>query len=107
MARIILTDSLSKRFTDGNSDFDIVAPSVRSLIRELDNRYPGLGTQISDGTLSVAIDGDIYQEGGFFNSCHPNLIAYLYKEHWRKFNTRKPIAHDILQAENKRFADVP
>ena len=62
MARIILTDSLSKRFTDGNSDFDIVAPSVRSLIRELDNRYPGLGTQISDGTLSVAIDGDIYQD---------------------------------------------
>ena len=57
MARIILTDSLSKKFTDGKSDFEIVAPSVRSLIRELDNRYPGLGTQISDGTLSVAIDG--------------------------------------------------
>ena len=79
MARIILTDSLSKRFTDGNSDFDIVAPSVRSLIRELDNRYPGLGTQISDGTLSVAIDGDIYQDA-FLEELKPDSeVAFLPK----------------------------
>jgi len=79
MARIILTDSLSKKFTDGNSDFEIVAPSVRSLIRELDNRYPGLGTQISDGTLSVAIDGDIYQDA-FLEELHPDSeVAFLPK----------------------------
>jgi len=79
MARIILTDSLSKQFTDGNSDFEIVAPSVRSLIRELDNRYPGLGTQISDGTLSVAIDGDIYQDA-FLEELHPDSeVAFLPK----------------------------
>ena len=79
MARIILTDSLSKRFTDGNSDFDIIAPSVRSLIRELDNRYPGLGTQISDGTLSVAIDGDIYQDA-FLEELKPDSeVAFLPK----------------------------
>ena len=79
MARIILTDSLSKQFTDGNSDFQVVAPSVRSLIRELDNRYPGLGTQISDGTLSVAIDGDIYQDA-FLEELHPDSeVAFLPK----------------------------
>ena len=79
MARIILTDSLSKQFTDGNSDFEIVAPSVRSLIRELNNRYPGLGTQISDGTLSVAIDGDIYQDA-FLEELHPDSeVAFLPK----------------------------
>ena len=79
MARIILTDSLSKQFTDGTSDFEIVAPSVRSLIRELDNRYPGLGTQISDGTLSVAIDGDIYQDA-FLEELHPDSeVAFLPK----------------------------
>jgi len=79
MARIILTDSLSKQFTDGNSDFEIVAPSIRSLIRELDNRYPGLGTQISDGTLSVAIDGDIYQDA-FLEELHPDSeVAFLPK----------------------------
>ena len=79
MARITLTDSLSKQFTDGNSDFEIVAPSVRSLIRELDNRYPGLGTQISDGTLSVAIDGDIYQDA-FLEELKPDSeVAFLPK----------------------------
>ena len=79
MARIILTDSLSKQFTGGNSDFEIVAPSVRSLIRELDNRYPGLGTQISDGTLSVAIDGDIYQDA-FLEELQPDSeVAFLPK----------------------------
>ena len=79
MARIILTDSLSKQFTDGNSDFEILAPSVRSLIRELDNRYPGLGTQISDGTLSVAIDGDIYQDA-FLEELQPDSeVAFLPK----------------------------
>ena len=79
MARIILPASLSKQFTDVNSDFEIVAPSVRSLIRELDNRYPGLVTQISDGTLSVAIDGDIYQDA-FLEELHPDSeVAFLPK----------------------------
>ena len=79
MARIILTDSLSKQFTGGNSNFEIVASSVRSLIRELNNLYPGLGTQVSDGTLSVAIDGDIYQDA-FLEELKPDSeVAFLPK----------------------------
>jgi molybdopterin converting factor small subunit len=79
MARIILTDSLSKQFTGGDSDFEIVASSVRSLIRELNNLYPGLGTQVSDGTLSVAIDGDIYQDA-FLEELQPDSeVAFLPK----------------------------
>ena len=79
MARIILTDSLSKQFTGGDNDFEIVASSVRSLIRELNNLYPGLGTQVSDGTLSVAIDGDIYQDA-FLEELKPDSeIAFLPK----------------------------
>ena len=79
MARIILTDSLSKQFTDGDNDFEIVASSVRSLIRELNNLYPGLGTQVSDGTLSVAIDGDIYQDA-FLEELSPDSeVAFLPK----------------------------
>ena len=79
MAQIILTDSLSKQFTGGDSDFEIVASSVRSLIRELNNLYPGLGTQVSDGTLSVAIDGDIYQDA-FLEELKPDSeVAFLPK----------------------------
>ena len=79
MAQIILTDSLSKQFTGGDNDFEIVASSVRSLIRELNNLYPGLGTQVSDGTLSVAIDGDIYQDA-FLEELKPDSeVAFLPK----------------------------
>ena len=79
MARIILTDSLSKQFTGGDNEFEIVASSVRSLIQELNNLYPGLGTQVSDGTLSVAIDGDIYQDA-FLEELKPDSeVAFLPK----------------------------
>ena len=79
MARIILTNSLSKQFTGGDNEFEIVASSVRSLIRELNNLYPGLGTQVSDGTLSVAIDGDIYQDA-FLEELKPDSeVAFLPK----------------------------
>ena len=79
MAQIILTDSLSKQFTGGDNEFEIVASSVRSLIRELNNLYPGLGTQVSDGTLSVAIDGDIYQDA-FLEELKPDSeVAFLPK----------------------------
>ena len=79
MARLILTDSLSKQFTGGDNEFEIVASSVRSLIRELNNLYPGLGTQVSDGTLSVAIDGDIYQDA-FLEELKPDSeVAFLPK----------------------------
>ena len=79
MARIILTDSLSRQFTGGDNEFEIVASSVRSLIRELNNLYPGLGTQVSEGTLSVAIDGDIYQDA-FLEELKPDSeVAFLPK----------------------------
>ena len=79
MARIILTESLSKQFTGGDNEFEIVASSVRSLIRELNILYPGLGTQVSDGTLSVAIDGDIYQDA-FLEELKPDSeVAFLPK----------------------------
>ncbi len=77
MARVILTDSLSKKFTDGVNELQIIAPSIRSLIRELDKRYPGLGSQIEGGFISVAIDGDIHQDA-FLEELQPDSeVAFL------------------------------
>ena len=79
MARVILTDSLSKKFTDGVNELEIKASSVRKLIRELEVYYPGLGSQVEDGTLSVAIDGDIYQDA-FLEELQPDSeVAFLPK----------------------------
>ena len=62
MAQVLLTDSLSKQFTGGEYVFDVIAPTVRKLIKELEERYPGLGAQVEKGFISVAIDGEIYQD---------------------------------------------
>ena len=79
MARVILTDSLSKRLAGGAKEINTEASSVRALIRELDMRYPGLGSQIEDGTLSVAIDGDIFQDA-YLEELRPDSeVAFLPK----------------------------
>jgi len=44
--------------TDGVSEIDIEAPTVRRLIKQLDERYPGMGERLAEGT-SVSINGEI------------------------------------------------
>jgi sulfur-carrier protein len=77
MARVVLTDSLSKQFTGGANEFEIVASTLRKLIRELDTRYPGLGAQVEGGFLSVAIDGEIYQDAFLEELQEDSEVAFL------------------------------
>lgn len=44
--------------TDGVSDVEIEAGTVRRLIKALDERFPGIGDRLTDGT-SVSINGEI------------------------------------------------
>jgi len=39
----------------------VEATTFRQLVRELDQKYPGLGTQVEEG-MAVAIDGEIFQD---------------------------------------------
>ncbi|MCY4369938.1 MAG: MoaD/ThiS family protein [bacterium] len=57
MARVFLASTL-RRFTAGVEEIEIDAATVRSLIAELDRRFPGLGQHLRSG-LAVAIDGEI------------------------------------------------
>jgi len=51
--------SASLRDLTGDDDeIQVDAPSVRRLIALLDDRYPGIGERLRDGT-SVAINGEI------------------------------------------------
>jgi molybdopterin converting factor small subunit len=77
MARVVLTDSLSKQFTKGASEFFIAASTVRKLIRALDQQYPGLGAQVEGGFLSVAIDGEIYQDAFLEELQEDSEVAFL------------------------------
>ena len=61
MPRVVLAQMAARRFTGGETEFEVEADTVRRMIAELDRRYPGLGHQIDEG-MAVAIDGEIYQD---------------------------------------------
>jgi molybdopterin converting factor small subunit len=61
MPHVVMTGIAARRFTGGQTEFDVEADTVRRMITELDQRYPGLGHQIDEG-MAVAIDGEIYQD---------------------------------------------
>lgn len=60
MAHVVLMRWLAARYTDGKTELEVPGLSVRHLVRELDRRYPGLGSHLEDG-VAVAIDGLIHQ----------------------------------------------
>jgi molybdopterin converting factor small subunit len=61
MPRVVLAGMAARRFTGGQSEFEVAADTVRRMITELDRRFPGLGQQI-DESMAVAINGEIYQD---------------------------------------------
>ena len=61
MPRVVLSAMAARRFTGGQTVFEVEADTVRRMIAELDRRFPGLGHQIDEG-MAVAIDGEIYQD---------------------------------------------
>ena len=61
MPHVVIAGTAARRFTGGQSEFDVEATTVRRMINELERRFPGLGQQI-DESMAVAIDGTIYQD---------------------------------------------
>jgi molybdopterin converting factor small subunit len=61
MPRVILAGSQGREFTGGLGEFDVAATSVRRLILELEQRFPGLGDYV-DRRMAIAIDGEIHQD---------------------------------------------
>lgn len=57
MARVFFASTL-RRFTGGVEEVEVEATTVRALISDLDQRFPGLGQHLRSG-LAIAIDGEI------------------------------------------------
>ena len=59
---IIASGGSCHQFTGGKTEFDVEATTFRQLVRELDQKYPGVwATQVEEG-MAVAIDGEIFQD---------------------------------------------
>lgn len=61
MARVQTISTRVRDLTGGLVEFEVEAGSVRALIRELDERWPGLGAVVEDD-MAIAIDGEIFQD---------------------------------------------
>jgi len=60
MARVALVGNLAQ-LTDGVTEFELPATTVKDLFRQLSVLYPVLERHLEDG-IAVAIDGQIYQD---------------------------------------------
>jgi molybdopterin converting factor small subunit len=60
MVRVVIPSGLANQFTGGVSDVDVTGATIRELIKDLENRYPGIGRVLTD-EMAVAIDGEIFQ----------------------------------------------
>jgi molybdopterin converting factor small subunit len=62
LPKVILASGGScHQFTGGKTEFDVQATTFRQLVRELEQKYPGLGSHVEEG-MAVAIDGEIFQD---------------------------------------------
>ncbi len=57
MIRVHLASSL-RDLTDGVAEVEVDAATVRRLIKQLDERFPGMGDRLAEG-VSVSINGEI------------------------------------------------
>ena len=61
---VVFTDGFSHQYTGGLKEFDLNVRHVRDVIRQLDERFPGLGEHLRD-EKSVAVDGEIHENVQF------------------------------------------
>jgi len=61
MPHVTTISSRVRDFTGGIDAFEVEALTIRALIRELDERFPGLGEHVEEA-MAIAIDGEIHQD---------------------------------------------
>jgi hypothetical protein len=63
LARVVLSGTL-QQLAGGESELELDARNVRSLLRALGERYPALAPHLDSG-YAIAIDGQIFQDAWF------------------------------------------
>ncbi|MEE2689140.1 MAG: MoaD/ThiS family protein [Pseudomonadota bacterium] len=60
MANVIINREIARQYTNGQTEIEVTSDNIRAVIRELDERFPGVG-EVLRTDMAVAIDGEIYQ----------------------------------------------
>ncbi len=72
---VLSSGSAGQQLTGGQTVFEVEATTFRRLIRELEQRFPGLGKQVEE-SMAVAIDGEIHQDADLV-ALEPSSEVYL------------------------------
>lgn len=62
MAQVVLSNELGRQFAGGQTHVEVDAANVRSLVRALDEMFPGLGVELESDGIAIAIDGEIISD---------------------------------------------
>ncbi|MCB1749531.1 MAG: MoaD/ThiS family protein [Gammaproteobacteria bacterium] len=61
MAKVVLPLEVARTFAAGETEHEFAARDVRELMRQLEQRIPGIRARLERG-IAVAIDTEIYQD---------------------------------------------
>ena len=75
MAKVVLPLDAARAFANGETQVEVEACDVRSLLRVLDQRFPGIGQRLRTGT-AVAVDGEIFQDP-YLEAVKPDSEVYF------------------------------
>ena len=74
MAHVSISSD-GRGFTGGLAELTVEAATVRRLLLELDQRFPGLGDYV-ERRMAIAIDGEIFQDA-YAEALRPDAEVYL------------------------------
>ncbi len=72
----VFLDSNLQRFTNGVRELTVDATSVKSLVTELDRRYPGVSQALGSG-FALAIDGEVIANPGYEKLADGSEVRFL------------------------------
>ena len=75
MIKVILGSNL-KNITNGLDELELEATSVKSLIAEMDRRYPGIADALQSG-FALAIDGEVIANPGYEKLEEASEVRFL------------------------------
>ena len=61
MTDVVLSREIARQFTGGETRIVVEAGTMRAIVRQLDEKFPGLKSILGEG-MAVAIDGTIFQD---------------------------------------------
>ena len=72
----VFLDSNLQRFTNGVRELTLDATSVKSLVTELERRYPGVSQALDPG-FALAIDGEVIANPGYEKLADGSEVRFL------------------------------